>query len=232
VKAGELKADRAANLAGRPRSGRSGPLTPEWRLLKGSSRCGRGKGRYERPAPSRKADGRTGTRRSRIHCAEVLIGRVNPISWRKAPTKFGPKRRRSKGGLSSRSWNTWNADPQPNTRKRNGGGEREEIGRIRKVSRKAAESVERFDPEGCKSPGGEWRQRKQLSGPARSAATGPKRRSCLQLGHQAVWKMLNSLCDDKFTCSYDAGLKKARHGPHPSLCDSEWKRTCSQYAND
>jgi len=68
------------------------------------------------------------------------------------------------------------------TSNRNGGGEREEIGRIRKASRKAAESVERFDPEGCKSPGGEWRQRKQLSGPARRAATGSKRRSCLQLG--------------------------------------------------
>jgi len=50
------------------------------------------------------------------------------------------------------------------------------------VSRKAAESVERFDPEGCKSPGGEWRQRKQLRGPARRAATGLKRRSCPQLG--------------------------------------------------
>jgi len=35
------------------------------------------------------------------------------------------------------------------------------------VSRKAAESVECFDPEGGKSPGGEWRQKKQLSEPAR-----------------------------------------------------------------
>jgi len=41
------------------------------------------------------------------------------------------------------------------------------------VSRKAAESVERFDPEGDKSPGGEWRQRKQSGEPASGAATGP-----------------------------------------------------------
>jgi len=40
-----------------------------------------------------------------------------------------------------------------------------DTGRIRKASGKAAESVERFDPEGGKSPGGEWRQRKQQSEP-------------------------------------------------------------------
>jgi len=50
------------------------------------------------------------------------------------------------------------------------------------VSREAAESVERFDPEGCKSPKGEWRQRKQLSEPERRVATGLRRRSCPQLG--------------------------------------------------
>jgi len=50
------------------------------------------------------------------------------------------------------------------------------------VSRKAAESVERFDPEGGKSPGGEWRQRKQPSELARRSATGLKLRSCPQLG--------------------------------------------------
>ena len=50
------------------------------------------------------------------------------------------------------------------------------------MSRKAAESVERFDPEGSKSPGGEWRRRKQPSEPARRSATGLKRRSCPQLG--------------------------------------------------
>jgi len=43
------------------------------------------------------------------------------------------------------------------------------------VSREAAESVERFDPEGGKSPGGEWRQRKQPSELARA-------KSCLATG--------------------------------------------------
>jgi F-type H+-transporting ATPase subunit beta len=36
------------------RSSRPGPLTLEWTLLRGSSRCGRGKGRYEGPAPLRR----------------------------------------------------------------------------------------------------------------------------------------------------------------------------------
>jgi hypothetical protein len=45
-----------------------------------------------------------------------------------------------------------------------------------------AESVERFDPEGGKSPGGEWRQRKQPRELASGAATGLKRRNCLRLG--------------------------------------------------
>src|ERR1017187_4345725 len=31
------------------------------------------------------------------------------------------------------------------------------IGRVRKAGRRTASPVERFDPEGCKSPGGEWR---------------------------------------------------------------------------
>jgi hypothetical protein len=51
AKAGEFQADRAGKRAGRSRSSRSGSSTPEWRPLRGGSRCGRGKGRYERPAP-------------------------------------------------------------------------------------------------------------------------------------------------------------------------------------
>lgn len=50
------------------------------------------------------------------------------------------------------------------------------------MSREAAESAERFDPEGGKSPEGEWRQRKQLNEPERRIATGLKRRSCPPLG--------------------------------------------------
>ena len=42
------------------------------------------------------------------------------------------------------------------------------------MSRKAAESVERFDPEGGKSPGGEWRQRKQPSEPGEKNRNGPE----------------------------------------------------------
>jgi hypothetical protein len=42
---------------------------------------------------------------------------------------------------------------------RYGCGERVEIGRIRKVDRVSATTVERFDPEGVKVPGGEWSQR-------------------------------------------------------------------------
>jgi len=50
------------------------------------------------------------------------------------------------------------------------------------VSRKAAESVERFDPEGGNSPGGEWRQREQPGEPVGGRATGLKRGSCSRLG--------------------------------------------------
>ena len=38
-----------------------------------------------------------------------------------------------------------------------GGGEREAIGRVRQADQRAARAVERFDPEGGKSPEGEWR---------------------------------------------------------------------------
>ena len=50
-KAGEPRADRVGIRAGRSGSSRPGTLTPEWRLPRRSSRCGRAKGRYERPAP-------------------------------------------------------------------------------------------------------------------------------------------------------------------------------------
>jgi len=50
------------------------------------------------------------------------------------------------------------------------------------VSRRAAESVERFDPEGDKSPGGEWRQRMQSGEPASRAATGPSEETDLIWG--------------------------------------------------
>jgi len=58
-----------------------------------------------------------------------------------------------------------------------GCGEREEIGRIRKAGRPAAMSVERFDPEGPKSPKGEWRLVAQSGEPFGKAVTGPKQRS-------------------------------------------------------
>ena len=62
AEAGEPKADRARKPAGWSRRIRSGPLTLEWRLRKGSSRCRRGKGRYERPAPlGRKNRGEPGS---------------------------------------------------------------------------------------------------------------------------------------------------------------------------
>jgi hypothetical protein len=38
-----------------------------------------------------------------------------------------------------------------------GSGERTEIGRVRKAGQLAASPAERFDPEGCNSPEGEWR---------------------------------------------------------------------------
>ena len=56
---------------------------------------------------------------------------------------------------------------------RTGGGEREEIGRIRQVDRQAAKAVERFDPEGGKSPGGEWRRQARQAEPGSGSATGP-----------------------------------------------------------
>ena len=58
---------------------------------------------------------------------------------------------------------------------RNGCGEREEIGRIRKASRFAANLVERFDPEGCKNPEGERRSEKQRTKLVAGFATGLKR---------------------------------------------------------
>ena len=63
-----------------------------------------------------------------------------------------------------------------------GNGEREEIGRSRKAGRAVAEPVERFDPEGCKSPEGEWRSGKQSLEPAGKAATGQKQRSSQDRG--------------------------------------------------
>ena len=56
-----------------------------------------------------------------------------------------------------------------------GCGEREEIGRIRKAGRQAANPAERFDPEGGKSPEGEWRQEAQSAGLVGEAGTGQKR---------------------------------------------------------
>ncbi len=37
--------------------------------------------------------------------------------------------------------------------------------------------MERFDPEGCKNPEGEWKLEKQFFEPAAKAATGQKRRT-------------------------------------------------------
>jgi hypothetical protein len=78
VEAAEQRADRAVEPAGRPRSSRSGPLTPEWGLPKRSNRCGRGKGRYERPAP---------LRRETAVCREALI-----LGQRKRPRGSGTAR--------------------------------------------------------------------------------------------------------------------------------------------
>lgn len=64
-----------------------------------------------------------------------------------------------------------------NTSNRTGCGERTEIGRIRKAGRSAANPVERFDPEGCNSPEGEWKSEEQPIELAASEATGLKRRS-------------------------------------------------------
>jgi hypothetical protein len=60
-------------------------------------------------------------------------------------------------------------------RNRMGCGERKEIGLIWKAGRTAATPVERFDPEGCKSPEGEWRLEEQPGKSAGKAATGQKR---------------------------------------------------------
>src|ERR1035441_2293562 len=57
---------------------------------------------------------------------------------------------------------------------RRGGGEREEIGRIRQVDRQAAKAVERFDPEGGKNPGGEWRSPARQAEPGSGSATGQR----------------------------------------------------------
>jgi hypothetical protein len=77
VEAGELEADRARKPAGRTRSSRPGPLTPEWRPLRGGSRCGRGKGRYERPAP-------LGSRTAKCRDALILGKRNRPWGSRTA----------------------------------------------------------------------------------------------------------------------------------------------------
>jgi hypothetical protein len=45
-------------------------------------------------------------------------------------------------------------------------------GRIRQVDRQAAKAVERFDPEGGKSPGGEWRSQARQAEPSGGSATG------------------------------------------------------------
>jgi len=39
-----------------------------------------------------------------------------------------------------------------------GHGERREIGRLAKVGFQRAEPAERYDPEGCRNPEGEWKQ--------------------------------------------------------------------------
>jgi hypothetical protein len=71
-----------------------------------------------------------------------------------------------------------NVDPQPAPFNReNGGGEREGIGRIRKADRTAAEAAERFDPDGRKSPEGEWELRSRPKAQAGRSATGQKLRS-------------------------------------------------------
>jgi hypothetical protein len=61
---------------------------------------------------------------------------------------------------------------------RTGYGERVEIGRIRKASRTAVNPIERFDPEGCKNPEGEWRLEARPEKLAEENATGQKRGSC------------------------------------------------------
>jgi hypothetical protein len=66
-------------------------------------------------------------------------------------------------------------DPTPELVTRNGGGEREEIGRVRKAGSQAANSVERVDPEGGKRPEEEWRQEAQPVTPSVEAATGQER---------------------------------------------------------
>jgi len=47
--------------------------------------------------------------------------------------------------------------PNTNLSADHDGGERTEIGRSRKADHRAANSAERFDPEGRKSPEGEWK---------------------------------------------------------------------------
>jgi hypothetical protein len=46
----------------------------------------------------------------------------------------------------------------------------------------AAEAVERFDPEGCNSPEGEWRSREQLLESFGSAATGLREDAAVDRG--------------------------------------------------
>ena len=65
----------------------------------------------------------------------------------------------------------------PSSNQAGGGGEREEIGRIRKAGRRAAEAAERFDPDGGNSPKGERWQGKQSEAPSGGDATGQKQGS-------------------------------------------------------
>ena len=53
-----------------------------------------------------------------------------------------------------------------------GGGERTGIGRFRKAGQLAARPAERFDPDGCNSPEGEWRPGKRQARLDVEAATG------------------------------------------------------------
>ena len=69
------------------------------------------------------------------------------------------------------------------------------------MDRQAANAVERFDPEGCKSPEGEWRRWERQAEPGGGSATGLRREAAAtganrgavaepkgRTGTEAIWK--------------------------------------------
>jgi hypothetical protein len=73
-------------------------------------------------------------------------------------------------------------EPKLASSNRPGGGERTEIGRIRKVNRKAAAFVERFDPKGSKAPKGSGDEQSGRRSRQVEQATGLRQGSSLERG--------------------------------------------------